>query len=110
MKLLKYWPKIQTARLASKLLDNCKIDLANLPLRIQCKYGYDRSRPKYEELYEENQALCKQYLMDNDPVNKYPYVLVHKLNTTKKLAPQYTQVTITLEFFLELIDKAHDRL
>lgn len=35
--LLKYWPKIQTSRLASRLIDNCKIDLCNLPLNIQCK-------------------------------------------------------------------------
>ena len=48
--------------------------------------------------------------MEDDPVQNYPYVLIHKLNTTKKKAPEYTQVTITLEFFLELIDKAHDRL
>lgn len=91
-------------------MDNCKIDLVNLPLRIQCKSGYDMARPKYEVLYEENETLCKQYLMDDDPVHKYPYILVHKLPTTKKKAPQYTQVTMTLEFFLELIDKAHDRL
>lgn len=35
--LLKYWPKIKTARLASKLADDCKIDLVHLPLNIQCK-------------------------------------------------------------------------
>jgi len=110
LKLLKYWPKIQTARLASRLMDNCKIDLVNLPLKIQCKSGYERLRPKYESLYEENEELCKQYLMGDDPVHNYPYILIHKLPTTKKKAPQYTQVTMTLEFFLELLDKAHDRL
>lgn len=91
-------------------MDDCSIDLVHLPLNIQCKAGYNKNRPKYEELYQTTKILLKENFPDNDPVQNYPYVLIHKLNTTKKKAPEYTQVTITLEFFLELIDKAHDRL
>lgn len=48
--------------------------------------------------------------MDDDPIQNRPYVLVHKLNTTKKKAPEYMQVTMTYEFFLKLMEIAHDKI
>ena len=86
------------------------IDLIHLPINIQCKAGYNKARPKYEELYQSCKELLNKNFPKNDPVHNYPYVIINKLNTTKKLSPEYTQVIMTYEFFLELIDKAHDRL
>ena len=75
--------------------------------------GYNKARPKYEELYQETKNLCKQYLPDNDPINNHPYILVHKLNmrkTKNNKQKEYHQVTMTYEFFLRLIELSHDRL
>ncbi len=98
-------------------MDDCKIDLVHLPLNIQCKSGYNDIgkakadvRAKYEKAYQETKELMNEHLMDDDPVQNRPYILIQKLNTTKKKAPEYFQVTMTYEFFLRLIELAHDRL
>ena len=74
----------KTSRAASRLLDNCKIDIWGIPFNIQCKSGYDKSRPKYEKLYNEALVLLKDNYPPSDPVHNYPYVLIHKINERTK--------------------------
>ena len=53
-----------TTRYASKLLDDCSIDIAlngpklDLDYYIQCKAGYKKNRPKYEEIYNKIRTEC----------------------------------------------------
>jgi len=74
----------KTSREASRLLDSCKIDIANIPLNIQCKNGYNNNRPKYETIYKECKEELKKNYPPTDNLHNYPIVLVHKLNGRKK--------------------------
>lgn len=100
------YPFVKSAREASRLLDNCKVDLINLPFLVQCKSGYNARRPKFEELFLELKKLLKENVPPDDKVHHLPYVLINKLNRTvggKRSQPEMTQVTISYDFFLELI-------
>jgi len=99
------YPFAKTARYASKLVDDCKIDVIGVPFLIQCKSGYNDSRLRYDRLYLEMKELIKKNFSPNHPVHKLPYILINKLNGTKgKKEPELNQVTITYEFFLELLN------
>lgn len=100
------FPFCKTARQTSRLLDDCKIDLTGLPLLIQCKAGYNKSRPKFEELFREMKELIEKNFPKQHPVHTAPYVLINKLNRTvggKKSQPEMMQVTVDYNFFLELL-------
>lgn len=100
------FPFVKTARYANRMADDSKIDLIGIPLLIQCKSGYNYPRLKYEQLYLENKDLITKNFGPNHPVHKLPYVLINKLNRTvggKLKQPEMNQVTITYQFFLELI-------
>lgn len=98
------YPFSKTARYTSKLLDDCKIDITGVPFLIQCKAGYNVSRLRYDRLYLEMKELIKKNFSPNHPVHNLPYILINKLNGTRgKKEPELNQVTITYEFFLELI-------
>jgi len=98
------FPFAKTARMTSKILDDCKIDITGVPFLIQCKAGYNVVKPIYERLYLEMKGLIKQNYPDTHAVHKTPYILVHKMNGTKgKTEPELFQVTMTYELFLELI-------
>lgn len=101
------YPFAKTARLTSRLMDNCKIDITGVPMLIQCKAGYNKPRLKFDELYLENKKLIAENFNSNHVIHKLPYVLINKLNRIvggKLKQPEMTQVTITYEFFLELIE------
>ena len=105
------YPFVKTARYGSKQMDDCKIDLINLPFLVQCKSGYNSPRLKFEQLYRENKELLKTNFPETDPVHNLPYVLINKLNRTvggKISQPEMFQVTITYDFFLDLI-KNYDK-
>lgn len=74
----------KTARYASKLLDDCNIDIAGVPFLIQTKSGYAKNRPKPEEIFTEMDEDLKKHFPPNDPVHHYPKILVHKINGIKK--------------------------
>jgi len=100
------YPFTKTSREGSQLLDNCKIDLMGLPLLIQTKSGYNRSRPKFEVLFREMKELIEKNFPKTHPVHNLPYVLINKLNRTKggkQSQPEMNQVTISYDFFLTLI-------
>jgi hypothetical protein len=100
------YPFCKTARQTSRLLDDCKIDLTGLPLLVQCKAGYNKSRPKYEVLFREMKELIEKNFPKTHPVHNLPYVLINKLNRTKggkQSQPEMNQVVISYDFFLNLI-------
>lgn len=104
--LRKKYPFVKTAREASQLIDNCKVDLTGIPLAIQAKAGYNEQRLRYDRLYEEFKQLIVENLPPNHPIHKVPYVLINKLNRKvpgKLKQPEMFQVTITYDFFLTLI-------
>lgn len=74
----------KTSRLASRLLDDCKIDISGVPFCIQTKSGYDKARPKPDEIFEEMEKLLIKNFPETDPVQKYPKILIHKLDGRKK--------------------------
>ena len=102
------YPFVKTAREASQLIDNCKVDLTGIPLAIQAKSGYNEQRLRYDRLYDEFKQLIAENLPPNHPIHKVPYVLINKLNRKipgKLKQPEMFQVTITYDFFLKLIQQ-----
>lgn len=100
------FPFARTSRAASKQLDNCKIDIAFTPILFQCKAGYTRNRPKYEEEFVEMKKQIALHYPQNDPIHKSPFVLVHKLDAGKgnRRREEMLQITTSYDFFMWLIE------
>lgn len=95
--------KTRTSRAASKLLDDCGVDIVyGPPYLIQAKSGYQRNRPKYELIYEKTKELLAKNLPDNSPELQMPIVLIHKLNGRGS-----QNFVVTLEYieFLKFLEK-----
>jgi hypothetical protein len=100
------FPFVKTARYANRMADDSKIDIIGIPFLIQAKSGYNYPRLRYETLFLENQELIKKNFPPNHVVHKLPYVLINKLNRIeggKRSQPEMFQVTMSYDFFLELI-------
>lgn len=104
------FPYVKTSRAASKLLDDCKIDLAFIPFLVQCKAGYERNRPKYEEEFVEMKKQIALHYPETDNIHRSPFVLVHKLDSGRgnKRREEETQVVISYDFFMWLIHNCED--
>jgi hypothetical protein len=74
----------KTSRLASRLLDNCKVDIFGVPYLVQTKKGYAKNRPKPELIFKEIDEQLKINFPENDPVHQYPKVLIHKIDGRHK--------------------------
>lgn len=74
----------KTSRFASRILDNCKVDIAGIPYLVQTKSGYENNRPKPEEIFQEMEDLLKENFEPKDPVHNYPKILIHKITDRKK--------------------------
>ena len=72
--------KCATSKYANRLLDDCKVDLANLPLNIQAKKGYNTNRPKADVIFKEMSAHLDANFMEDNPQLQYPKVLFHKID------------------------------
>jgi hypothetical protein len=70
--------KCKTSRQASKLLDDCGVDIAFVPLLIQAKAGYSKKKPNYYKLEEETREKLKDNYPEDSVLHDYPFVLVHK--------------------------------
>lgn len=93
----------KTSRHSSRLIDSCKIDLDFIPYNVQCKSGYEKSRPKPEEVFREMSTLMKEHLPPEYPQHKYEKIIIHAI-TGHKFA------YINYSFLMELlrIKKLHD--
>lgn len=74
----------RTSRSESKTLDNCGVDIANFPLLLQCKSGYDKRYPKYDQIYEYIKERLKEHYDKDDDIHKMPIVLIHKNSSRKR--------------------------
>jgi hypothetical protein len=74
----------KTSRLASRILDNCKVDIAGVPYLIQAKAGYAKARPKAELIFKEIEDALLENFPKEDPVHTYPKILIHKIDGKHK--------------------------
>ena len=105
--LKSFFPYIKTARASSKLLDDCGVDINGVPFLIQCKVGYDRHRPKFEEEYQNIRKNTSVHYPENHSIQSMPVILVHKLNCNvrgKARPEEFHQVTLSYDFFLYLLN------
>jgi hypothetical protein len=104
------WAK--SSRISSRRLDNCKIDINDIPLNIQAKAT--QMRPNYQQLYEECIPLIdKEYPpKDAKELKKKPYIVVHKDTTRRagKGKPHVQTMTMSYEFGLELLELYANKL
>ena len=97
------FPYVATTRAESKLLDDCLIDLCNLPFNIQCKAGYSTHRPNYIKLKEETAQRLKDKIPEGHmlaSVVQNPFILFHKDGRD-------TTVTMTADMFLQLLKNVY---
>lgn len=66
-----------TARLASRLYDNAKVDLVNLPFNLQIKAGQQTGLNPGKELFSMESAI-KALFPPNDDIHNRPAFLIHK--------------------------------
>ncbi len=99
------FPFTKTSRAASRLADDCCIDLVYTPFLVQCKAGYNNSRPKFELEYAKVQERIKVNFPKDHIVHDLPFLLIHKPNAPRGqgLKEEFTQVTMSYEFFNWLI-------
>lgn len=91
-----------TTRSESKLLDDCLLDLCNLPFNIQLKNGYEKARPKYDKLFRDTKEridakIPKGHMLDK--IREQPFLLIHKFGNSE----EESTVTMTYSYFLELL-------
>jgi hypothetical protein len=68
----------RTSRSESKTLDDCGVDICNVPFLLQCKSGYDNRYPRFPEIYNSiRENIAAKYDKDS-PLRLFPIVLVHK--------------------------------
>lgn len=96
------YPFVKTSRASSKLLDDCGVDINFVPFLIQCKLGYNKNRPKFEEERDYTKSQIGKNFPKDHPIQNLPYILIHKLNDRK----QPIQVTMEYDFFLNLLSSA----
>jgi len=74
----------KTSRQASRLLDDCKIDISGINMIIQAKAGYKRARPKYDVIFREIKKCIKDNFPPNHTIHNLPIILVHKMDGRKQ--------------------------
>jgi len=87
----------KTSRAASKLLDDCQIDIAFVPYNIQTKSGYAKRYPKADLIFDDIEVNLKKNFPPTEPYHNYPKVLIHKL------PEKGTYATIEYNFLLTLL-------
>lgn len=89
----------QTSRYASRLLDNCKVDLANIPYFIQLKH--DKRKLDYAEIFLEMTQLLKE----NDVGVDKPRIIIHRIG--RKRFQEFA--VIPIEEFKTIISGLEDK-
>jgi len=96
-----FYPYAKTSRASSRLLDNCKIDINYVPFLIQCKNGYERNRPKWDEEYGLMKQEINKHFPKNHSIHTLPFILIHKMNRKP------ITVTIPYDLFLKMLETYH---
>lgn len=89
----------KTSRYASRILDDSKVDLANIPLNVQAKMGYWNNRPKFDIIFKEMSAHLDANFPPSNPQRSFPKVLLHKLDGK---ADEHFGVTMMYKDWIEI--------
>jgi hypothetical protein len=73
----------KTSRLASRLLDNCQVDIAFVPYLPQCKKGYQRGL-NYTQIIKEIKELVQKNFPPDDKVHGLPCLIFHDKGKTNE--------------------------
>lgn len=100
------YDKCVTARLGSRLHDNSKIDLINIPFNIQVKAGIQKGLNPGKELFMMQSSMIALFPSD-DIVHTKPLILIHYKQGTsgKKRVPDDELVYMSLRQFLKFKEK-----
>ena len=104
--LFKEWfPFCTTSRLGSRLYDNAKIDLINLPFNLQIKAGLQKSMNPGKELFDMTNMIVALFPPD-DSVHSKPRFLIHKkpIGRGKKPTPEHEILYMSKRQFKEYQD------
>lgn len=101
LKFKEIFPDCQTSRYASRFLDDCGVDLANIPLLVQIKAGIHKGMKNDEVL---------KNIKDKLPKETKPKVLIHHKQGAKgKKRDEFSSlVTMTFDDFFNLVKLAYD--
>ena len=92
----------KTSRQASRLLDDCQVDLAFVPFNIQCKNGYENSWPRAARIFTDMEGLLKKNYPQEDSIHGYPKIVIHHVQ--KK-----TYAYIEYDLLLKLLKNGKDK-
>lgn len=78
----------KTTRQASKLLDDCGVDLAvngparleSMPYLVQIKSGYARNRPKPDQLFKYIREKLKEHFPEDSEIHDTPMLVFHYID------------------------------
>jgi hypothetical protein len=87
----------KTSRNASKLYDDCKIDLFGLPINVQVKRGYNKGIVNYHKIKEECLGLIKKNFPKTDSIHQQDFIVIQKQDYKESI------VILTLENYLKLL-------
>lgn len=99
----------KSSRAASKLLDDCGIDIAlngalveGMPLLIQAKQGYERNRPKPDIIFKKIRDSLNENFPENHPIHSTPKILIHRIDGKDE---NNFLVTMTMDYFKIVMQK-----
>lgn len=95
----------KTSRNASKLLDDCGVDLSGIPYNIQTKCGYLKDRPKADILFKGIKEKLIANFPSDDKIHNYPKILVHKIDGS---CEENMLVTMTYKDWCKMMVDIHN--
>lgn len=93
------YPHAKTTRQASRLLDDCKIDIAFTPYNIQCKSVL--ANVNYTTIFREMKKSLTENFPADDSIHTKPLIICHKRGRT----PEEHHVVMGFKAFIDLISK-----
>lgn len=102
----------RTTRATSHLLDSCGVDIVGTPFIIQCKAGYMKRRPKFEEVYRYTRNRLVEELGENHPLSDIPIIAIHQLDVGRGVqrTPEDTYVMISFDDFIKVTEQYHGKI
>lgn len=102
--IFKEWfPKARSSRQASRLLDDCQVDLAFIPYNVQCKKGYPKGI-NYSKIFADMKQLLADNFPDFDSQLEHPKIIIHD----KGRKAEEKLVIMQEHDFLELLKQIHN--
>lgn len=90
----------KTSRQASRLLDDCGVDLTGIPFNVQIKAGYWSARPKADKLFKDMKENLKKNFPSHEDIHRYPRILIHRLDAQE---PEHILVTMTWDDWVNFL-------